>query len=245
MSIKLKKLMSLMIAVFVAFSMMVIGTDEASAASAKVKVYINNQIEKTNHIYVGEQTYVTAYATKGDKYPTIKKVKVADKSVAKVKIKKNKYNGKIFREYYVVGKKPGKTKVSVRYKFKGKTKTKNLTVTVREYPNPLASLTINGKNIPLAGDTGFLYEAKCKKTKVRIKAVAAEGWEITSVDSYTVYGKSNKVKDLNFKNIKKAKNKIKNGKVITFPKKHRNMTTCIYLENEEGDSVFYEVLLNR
>ena len=240
MSLRLKRAMSLMIAVFVAFGMMAVSTGEVNAASGKVKVEINNQIEKTNHIYAGEQTYVTVYNTKQKKVK-IKSVKVSDKSIAKVKVKTLKYAGKKNKEYYVVGKQPGKTKVSVKYKCNGKAGTKKVTVTVVPYPNPLASLEVNGKNVPLSGDTGFLYEKKCKKTKVNIKAVAAEGWEITSADSRSVYGtaKNPKFKDTG------VKSKIKNGKTISFPKKHKALYTSINLENDEGVVVFYEIVLKR
>jgi len=244
MSYKLKRIMSLMIAVFVAFGLLAAGTGEASAASAKVKVEINNQIDKTNHIYAGEKAYVSAYATKGTKVPTVKSVKVSNKSVAKVKINTIKAGGKKYKEFFVVGKKPGKTKVTVKYKYKGKVKKKTITATVEEYPNPLASLMVSGKSIKLSGDTGFAYDAKYKKTKVNIKAAAAEGWEITEVFGHTDNGKYG-TKKYKFADIKKAKSKVKKGSTISFPKKYKYLYMDINLENDEGDTVFYEIILHR
>lgn len=242
MSLKLKKALSLMIAIFVAFSMMAVGTSEASAATAKVKVSVNNQIDKNNHIYVGEKAYVVAYATRGTKPVTIKKITVSDKTIAKVMIKTFKVDGKKYKEYYVLGKKPGKTKVTVKYKYNGKVKYKKINVTVEAYPNPLQSLEVNGKNVPLSGVTSFIYEAKCKKTKVKIKAVPSEGWEIIDAMGDISYPKNKPTK---YSNIKKVKSKVKKGTVISFPKKYKNMYVSFTMENEEGVAIFYEILLKK
>lgn len=242
MGLRLKRIMSAMIAVLVAFGMMAAGTTEAGAASAKVKVYINNQVDKANHIYVGEITPVRANVTKGTKTATIKSVKVKDKSVAKVKIKSFKVKGKKHRKYYVTGKKPGKTKAIVKYKYNGKVKTAKITVTVVEDPDPLKSLEVNGKSIPLSGDTSFEYDAKCRKTKVRIKAVPSEGWEIAYVDSFIRYVKNNTPKYIELKNAKK---KVETGRALTFAKKYKKLYTRIYLQNEIGVCITYEIRLHR
>ena len=243
MSYKIKRVMSLAIAVFVAFGMMAFGTGEANAASSKVKVYVYG-MNQENHIYVGEKGYAGAYDTKSDKMPIIKSVKVADKTIAKVKKETYKYNGKKYKEYYVIGKKAGKTKVSIKYKFKGKTATKSKIVTVHEYPNAIQSITINGKNVPLTGEKAFRYEKKYskKKTKVNVKVVPAPGWKVidTYGEVYTVNGKSVKQSS-----IKKAKTKVKKGSDISFAKKYKNCWLNVQMTNRNGDMFSYEINLYR
>ena len=243
MSYKLKRAVSLMIAVLVAFGMMTFGTGEANAASGKVKVIVKSQ-DLDNTIYVREEGCVCAYNPKKDDFAIVKAVKITDKSIARVKRTTYKYKGKKYKEYYVVGKKSGKTKLSVKYKYKGKTSTKKLTVTVKEYPNAIQSITINGKNVPLTGEKAFRYEKKYskKKTKVNVKVVPAKGWKIidTNGELYTVTGKSVKKTG-----IKKAITKVKKGSDISYSKEYKNCWLNVQMTNENGDMFSYEIDLYR
>ena len=243
MNNKVKRVMSLMIAVFVAFGMMAFGTAEANAASGKVKVVVQGQTTD-NKIFVGEEGYAYAYNQKNGENATVKSVKVTNKAIAKVKKDTYKYNGKKYTNYLVVGKKPGKTKVSIKYKYKGKTSTKKVTLTVKEYPNAIQSLSINGKNITISGDKQFKYIKKYskKKTKATVKLVPAEGWKISYVWGDTGYFKNNAYKSSVIKN---AKTKVKKGTAITYPKKHTDLWLMINLENSSGDSFSYNVELYR
>ncbi len=243
MSYKLKRAVSLMIAVLVAFGMMTFGTGEANAASGKVKVIVKSQ-DLDNTIYVGEEGCVCAYNPKKGDFAIVKAVIITDKSIARVKRTTYKYKGKKYKEYYVVGKKSGKTKLSVKYKYKGKTSTKKLTVTVKEYPNAIQSLTINGKDQSLTGENAFRYTKKYSKknTKASIKMIPAEGWKI----SYA-YGEIGYPKGKTYKSnvIKKMATKIKKGTEISYPKKYTDMWITVTLENKKGDLFSYSIGLYR
>ena len=242
MSLKLKRFMSLAIAFFVAFGMLVVGTGEASAASGKVKVDIYGY--DSGKIYVYQEAMVDAWHTKSTKPVTVKSVKVSNKSIVKLKKHTYKFEGKKYKYYTVTGKKPGKVKVTVKYSFKGKTATKKKYVTVTEYPNMIQSLTVNGKNISFKGKHAFNYNAKYSKskTKVNIKLAPADGWTIDDVYANKHYMKNKKDK---YVEIKSAKSKITNGKDISFTKKYDNLFIGITLKSPEGKYVSYYISLYR
>lgn len=250
MSHNLKKFASLMLAFFVAFGMMAAGTGEASAASGKVVVYVSGHViedgmDLDNHIYVGEKGYAGAYHTTNyDKVVVVKNVTVSNKAVAKVVKSTYKMDGKTYKDFFVLGKKPGKTKVSIKYKYNGNVKTKKVTVTVVEYPKPIKSLTVNGIKKKITKDRYLWYDQKYKKSKTtaKIKLVPADGWKIKRVNGDITYIKDN---DYKTKRIKSPKSKITKGTTISFPKKYRDLHIHVEMVRQDGKEFHYEISLYR
>ncbi len=252
MSYKLKRVMSLMIAVFVAFGMMVVGTGEANAASAKVVTYVSGRVldeegmSLENHIYVGEEGYAGAYDARTDKEVIINSVTVSDKSIAKVRKSVYKFDGRTYRDFFVIGKKPGKVKVTFKYNIKGKKKvtTKSKYVTVHEYPNPIKSVTVNGINKKMTKDRWFWYSQKYKKAKtsVKVKVVPAEGWKIKKVNGNLSYIKNKSYKN---KTVKSAKSKVTKGSKISYPKKYTDLYLNVEMVGPNGQKFVYTVDLYR
>lgn len=239
MSYKLKRVMSMMIAMFVAFSMMVVGTGEVNAASGKMVVYIGSHAE--GELYVGESGYVGAYNAKTLKEGKIKSVTVSNKTVAKVHKETYSADGKKYTNTYVVGKKPGKTKVTIKYKYNGNVKTKKLNVEIKAYPNAIKGVVINGKTKKITADRKFYFSQKYKKTSAKVKVIPADGWKITNVFGNTNYWKGDQYKSAN---IKGAKAKVKKGSKIKFAKKYEMLSLYVTLE-KGGEKFDYNIDLWR
>jgi len=196
----LSRVTSMLLAVFVAFSM-VIGSTGAVFASS---TWVVGPEEKTG--FAGSTNVVYVYSSKSGKSATVKSVKSSNKKVIKVSKyyyyddKNKKHTG-----YELLYKKAGKAKITVKYKTpSGKVKTAKKTITVKPYPNPIKSLKVNGKKVSTKKNQYF-YDKKYKGTKAKIKVKLNKGWKIKSayIDVY-----NNKTG----KEIKGAKTKVKKGK---------------------------------
>lgn len=238
-----KKIMSLMMTFFVAFGMIAFSTGEVSAASSKIKVNVYGQAG-TNKVYVGERGSVEVSEHKGTVIESlpIKSVKVSSSSMAKVKSKMTTGEyGEKYRAYYVIAKKPGKVKISVKYKYKGKIKTRKKTITAVAAPDTVQSLEFNGSSKKVTGEQAFRYSASCKKTKVNIKLTPSEGWEIFEVYGIKSYKKGKTEKTVW---VDIAKSKITDGKSISFQKKYDKMTISVTL-SKGSKTIEYEIYLHR
>ncbi len=238
-----KKAAAIVLTFFVAFSMMAFSTEEVSAASGKIKVIVYSQAH-SNKVYVGERGTVDVSEERSDAIEIlpIKSVTVSNKSMAKVKsVMTTGEFGVKYRVFYVIAKKPGKVKLTVKYKHKGKVKTRKKTITAIASPAAVQSLEINGSSKKVTGEKAFRYSAKCKKTKVSIKLTPSEGWEISGAYGYKAGGKGKNAKSVWLNDVE---SKIAEGKSISFQKKYDDMTITVSLM--KGSKVIeYEIHLYR
>lgn len=218
-------MLSLVLSAVVAFSMLIVSTGKAEAASGRY--YYSPTI-----MYAGQDTDIGMYDTKADKDIKITSVKSANKGIVKVK--------KPYGYYRAVAVKPGKTKLTIKYKtVSGKNATTKKTVRVKAYPNPIKSLKVNGKSVSLTKDQRYLYEGyKYKKTKAPVAVSLNDGWKITT--AYGFYY----TKNYDMKEIKGVKKSLTGGKAISFPKKYK-MIQITFTMSKGNDNIDYTVLLNR
>ena len=234
-NLKIQNVLSLMIAVFVAFGILAVGTANVDAASGKNKAYISGRAGD-NKIYVGDTGSAGVYNTKTGKSLSITSLKVGNKST--IKPKKYSYRdakGKKIVWYELKGKKVGKTKVTIKYKVNGKTKTVKKTVKVIAYPNPIESIKVNDKTVKLTGEARFMFDQKWKKNKAKIEITPSEGWKIVEV--YGSCWNQKSTKSTKIKGIKKA---VKKGTDFTLAKNRSSAYVDIVLE-KDGKTFYYSV----
>lgn len=235
--------MSILLTFFVAFSMVAGATGEVNAASGKITVTVYSQAGE-NKVYVGDRGSVDVSQEKSSEINSlpVRSVTVSDKSLAVVR--KGTITGEYgekYKAYFIVGKKPGKVKITVKYKLNGKIRSRKKTITIKPNPDAIQSLEINGSKKALKGEKAFIYNAKYTKTKVNVKIIPAEGWEITEAYGYKTYVKNKKEKEVWLKNVD---DKVKDGTVISFSKKYRRMLIYVTLE-KDGNAIAYELNLHR
>lgn len=112
-------------------------------------------------------------------------------------------SNKEFHKIKLRAKKPGKSKITIKYKYKGRTFTASAKSTVaKDYP--VKSALINGKSIKLKKNS-FSYVPKTyTKNKAKIKIKAAKGWKVKSLKRYSGF-------------ISTKGTKVKNGKAVKTP----------------------------
>ena len=174
-------------------------------------------------LFVGQQKTLTVGNTKSGKTAKIISVKSSDKSILKVKKKKSGSDS----FYLVTPKKAGKAKLTVGYKVSGKKKTIKKTITVKKYPNEIKKLVLNDKEIDVSKHK-YSYARKCSGKKAKIEIKLKEGWEIYNVNAVLV----NSDTDLRDE-VKDAKDLVKKGKEISFPKKYKNLNVNIYMSKDD------------
>ncbi len=218
------KIMAALLAVLVAFSMVIIDTETASAKSSW-DVYLNN------YAFVGQQE--TVYAGNGDDSATVTSVKSGNSKI--IKVKKSKFEGVTY--YDLKYKKTGKTKVTVKFKTpSGEVFTKTKTIKVLKYPNHIKSIKINGKSVNVKKNK-YYFDKKVKGTSVNIKMATKNGWKISYAD-INMSGKNNE------KEVKNSKSKIKKGTTIKFPKGYDYLSA--WVEMSKGNKyITYQVFLYR
>lgn len=142
--------------------------------------------------------------------------------------------GKKVYIYYLNFKKPGTSKLTVRYtRPNGKKATIKKTLRVNKYPKMVKSLKVNGKSVSLS-KYKFRYTVNSyKKSSVKIKMAAKSGWKIRDVTA-DYYGKQYKYSEL-------KKSVVTKGSSVSFPKKYRSVIFYIYMEDKDGNTVSYEV----
>ena len=219
---KYSKVLSMVLAVFMVFGMTCISTVEADAASAPVKIM--------KHTYwVGEESWGPAPYMASEKVcanAMLLSVKSSNKKVLKVV----KTEGDDLYSYYLVPKKAGKSKITLKYKYKGKTYKLSKTMQVKKYPKPIKKIKINGKT-----KKPSKYKFSCdtnnyKKTSAKIKITPAKGWKITG--GYISQDESY------FKTLKASV--FKNGKSIKL-KKDCSAYIYITMVNKKGETFDYGV----
>lgn len=228
------RITSLLLAVVLAFGMICFNTGTVSAAT-------KYEVGMSDTVYVGEDNGVYVYNAKTFKDMKVVSVKSSDTTIAKP-VKRTVYfeNNKKSKVYFLNLKKAGEVKLTIKFKkSKNKYATIKKKITVKDYPNHIKKLTVNGKNINLTKDENkFFVAKKCKTTKPKVKIDIAEGWKIQSVDAYAYKTSSGK-------KIKVTKSMLKSGKAFSFPKKYKYMNVGINFVNEAGDMIYYSVDLYR
>lgn len=107
--------------------------------------------------------------------------RVVSVTSSNTKVLKATLVGKCVYDINLVPLKAGKSTVTVKYKLNGKTKSVSGVYTVKNIPNFVNKLTINGKSVKV-GKSSTTYNVKnYKKSKVKVNLKFADDWEI--VDS--------------------------------------------------------------
>lgn len=223
---RLQRLVSLVLSMFVAMSMMIAGTGGVFAASNW-----EAGVENDGTLYKGQYSGTWVYNTKTYKDAKITNVKSSNSKI--VKVNKNTYedeNGKKQTSFSIYGRKAGKAKLTINFKDGSKTKKIRKTVKVKKYPNQIKSLKINGNKVNLKGDKRYNYynTSKYKKKSAKIQLKLKKGWRISNISgNYYNYktGKEGKISSL--------KSKISKGKTIKFPNKWTSMD--VHVEMTKGD----------
>lgn len=109
--------------------------------------------------------------------------------------------------------KAGKATITVKYKLGGKSYTIKGKYTVKAYPKPVKSLTVNGERIKLTERQKLRYNHEAeygKKVSVTINLKPRAGWKITKIKAYT--------RDTWNSKARKTTLKVANNTKFTVPK---------------------------
>lgn len=136
---------------------------------------------------------------------------------------------------YVLVKNAGQAKIKIKYKLNGKTTTISHTFTVKEYPKPIKSLTVNGKKITLKKEKRVLCRFDRpdleKKASIKINLKPASDWIIDKIKAY-------------YYNVSDSSNQksltVKNNKAFTIKKRCEAVVTYT-LKNSKGSKFNYVV----
>lgn len=124
--------------------------------------------------------------------------------------------------------KAGKSKITVKYKVGSKTKKVSATFKVKKYPNPYASILVNGKKIDIKKNKFNYFVDGYKKASAKVKVKPAKGW--------TILGSTLWVGD---------KNKdYKDGKSFKTPKGKYSSVNYV-LQNAKGEVIYYNIVFAR
>ena len=212
-----KRIISLMLSVFVAFGLVFVSTGDVKADS--VDWYI--AMSDTEYANMPIPTSVEVFNDDGEA-ATVTSVKSSNKKSAKVS--SYEYDGETY--YLVSFKAIGKAKITVKYKTPdGETGTLTQTVTVKKYPKPFKSLKVNGKTKKVSKNKYMCEVTKYKKTTAKVKMALNKGWKIADVSVTANDYSANKTKE-----IKVSKSAIKKGKAFKFPKKYDSLDINIGLK---------------
>ena len=209
MKFNFRKVLSLVLAAFVAFGMLGAGTLGVNAETE------NWVLNTEDTIWAGEEAWFDVYDEGNDDFGDITSATSSNTGV--LSIQKNVYNG--VTEYYGLGVAAGTAQVTVNFTTRsGQAKSVTKNIVVKAYPKEIKSLKVNGKKVN-TNKHKFYYSKKMSKSKtsVKIKMALKKGWKITNIyadrstngDKYTQF----KVK----------KSALKNGKAIKFGKKYKYM----------------------
>lgn len=224
-----KKILSLAMALVVAFGTLAVGSVTANAATNKYYYY------PPTPAWTGTEYGVYVWSDNGDE-GTVTKVTSSNTSV--IKVVKEKWDGKTY--YFLKAKKAGTSYITVTYKkASGKKATIKKKVRAKKYPYEIKSLKVNGKKVKVSNNK-FYYNTKVSKskTKLNIKMALKSGWKIVSV--YADRSKTGK----SFSTFKVTKSALLNGKAIKFPTKYKYCYISVELKKGD-DYISYAFDFNR
>ena len=145
-------------------------------------------------------------------------------------IKAHRESSNIY-DNYLEPLKAGKSKITVKYKYEGKTSTISATFTVKKYPNPLTSVTVDGKARNLKANPYYLDINKYKGTKPLVKVKLAKGWKIAYTWGYTEKpGAEDSFKEFN----------PRNGRSFKLPKGYE-AGVFFTMANAKGEEIQYGI----
>lgn len=230
-----KRTVSLIIAILMIFGIICFGITVADAAYAAGGAGIQEAgltFYLPDILWKGQNKYpVSVYATDGSKV-TITKVVSSKTDVIKVV----KSGG----DYLLSAKKAGKSSITVSCRIKdGPVRTLTSSTAVKDYPNQIKSLKVNGKAVKISKHKYNYTTDGYKGTSVKIKMAVKDGWKITDAWGF-LYNKKGKSTQ-----AKVTKAKIKSGKAISFAKKYKSIYVSIKMKNSKGQEINYVVSIAR
>lgn len=208
----MKRIMSLIMAIMLALTM-IPAMAAAQASIVKETLYTGMgeyYIKINNWTYEEEIISVTS----------------SDSSV--IEVREKRYRG-------VQVKGVGQAKIKIKYKLNGNTRTISANFTVKEYPKPIKSVTINGKKVNLRKDTLVRYRYDLpdldKKSSIKINMKPASGWTVNGIKAY-YYNVEKESKHYNLT--------VKNNKTFTIKKRCEAVVTYT-LKNKKGTKFTYVI----
>ena len=130
------------------------------------------------------------------------------------------------------------------------------TFSVKNYPNEIKKLTVNGHVIKTAkkavkpdgkkADTRFGYTVRTRGTCERIRIKLKKGWKISSVNSDLSRGNGDDIRS--YKEVTKksiTKKTVSRGSKIYFPKNWDDLFVTVTMKNKAGDSIDYRICFTR
>ena len=224
MKFNFRKVLSLVLAAFVAFGMLGAGTLGVNAETE------NWVLNTEDTIWAGEEAWLDVYDEGNDDFGDITSATSSNTGV--LSIQKNVYNG--VTEYYGLGVAAGTAQVTVNFTTRsGQAKSVTKNIVVKAYPKEIKSLKVNGKKVN-TNKHKFFYSKKMSKSKtsVKIKMALQKGWKITDARVYR-YTKSGEEKM-----GKVSKSALKKGKAIKFNKKYRFMYVSVSMQ-KGNETIWY------
>ena len=213
---KINRITSFMLAVFVAFSMIIAST-ASSYAVGDWHFYLDGE----GTVFVGQFIGYGLWKDGSDQEATVKSINSSNPKV--IKVRKYTYEGRTY--YDLIAKKPGTAKLTFKYRLPGgKNRTYKKKLKVLAYPNMIGSLKVNGKKVKISGEQRYYYFTKYKKTSATINLKLRDGWEVEEV--YANYYKANTSKTQRIKGAEK----LISGSKISFPKKWDGMNFSIQMK---------------
>lgn len=164
-----------------------------------------------------------------DNYPA--KAKVVSVKSSKPGVIKVVGKGKDLGDHLLELKKPGKSKITVKYKVGKKTTTLSAVYTVKKYPNPYKSIQVNGEDLDIKNNPFFTRKNGYKESTATIKVNPKSGWKIKEILS----------SDIGSYDMKKVK--TKNGQAFKIPEK--GIRINFILVNKKKEKIGYNFIFSR
>ena len=197
--------------------------DALTAGSADVSTQADKVRIDTETLWAGCEYYMPVMIAF---FP--QNAKITSITSSNSKVIKPVLNSSAAYDNYLIPKKAGKSKITVKYKVGSKTKKVSATYTVKKYPKAYSSITVNGKKINVKKKKYYYDVEGYKKTSAKVNVKPAKGWKIISTTLWV----GQKAKD------------VKNGKSFKIPK-GKNAYAFFVLSNAKGDVIQYGIRFYR
>ena len=217
----LKKVLSLVLAAFVAFGVFAAGAVNVNAGGKTWQVAVDDPI------WIGTECGISVVDTDWEEWADITAVKSSNPKILTVKKGSYTDDSETYTFYDLKGKKAGKVTLTVDFDTpEDGHKVLVKTVKVKKYPKAITNLKVNGKKVSTVKHK-FYYNKKISKSKtsVKIKMSLKKGWKIVGV-----YADRAKVSGEDYKTFTVTKSALKKGKAIKFPKDYKEMYITVTLK---------------
>ena len=224
-NINFRKILSFVLAAFVAFGTLSVGTFNVYAEDEQWTLMLEDSIDTT--IWTGQNYWIYVNdINSNDPEPRRADVTSAKTSNKRVfKIGSDDINDE---DFLLIPVKPGTAKLTVYYETpSGETRKLSKKIVVKKYPKQIKSLRLNGKKVN-TNKHKYSYIKKVSKstTKVRVKMALKKGWKITKVYGIRMKETGPLV------DFKISKSAVKKGKSIKFSKD--SIETIVVIEMKKG-----------